>query len=57
MCAHTHKERESALVSYTHTHTHTHTNTHGLSPHNTNSGEVCFLNVVILNRCKQWQEA
>ncbi len=52
MCAHTHTqgERESASVLHTHT--------RGLSPYNTNKvAKFVFLNVVILNRCKQWQEA
>ncbi len=53
MCAraHTQGERESASVL------HTHTCMVSLSVKHSNSGKVCFLNVVILNRCKQWQEA
>ncbi len=54
MCVHKERERERECV--THTNTHTHTHTHGLSPYNTLATSV-FLNVVILNRCKQWQEA
>ncbi len=63
-CAHTHKDR--ARVCHTHTHTHIYiSHTHGLSPYNTQTVAktperqqfVCFLNDVILNRRKQWQEA
>ncbi len=49
MCAHTHKESKSASVL--------HTRAHGLSLVNTHTAAVSFLNVMILNRCKQRQEA
>ncbi len=45
--AHTHKERERA-ASVLHT--------HGLSPYSTLTVKVCSLNVMILNRCQQWQQ-
>ncbi len=49
MHTHTQGERESASVLHTHIR---------LSPYNTNKvAKFVFLNVVILNRCKQWQEA
>ncbi len=50
-CAYTRRERECECV------THTHTCMVSLSVKHSNSGKVCFLNVVILNRRKQWQEA
>ncbi len=50
MHTHTRREREHKCVTYTHM--------RGLSPYNTNKvAKFVFLNVVILNRCKQWQEA
>ncbi len=42
------RERERECVSHTHT--------RSISVQHSNSGNICFLNVVVLNKCKQWQE-